>query len=163
MTWVKLFPRCVPYTPRYPAHPRGARRKAARRNPLNPRLILAVLVALCLLAGVPAVAGSPESSDGAALGKPTVLVFGLGSRCRYCVQLKKEIGQVTEETGDAVQFHDIRVDRDKEAVQAYRILTSPTLVFLDANGNEVFRHQGILDAAQLLERLVGLGFWAGKG
>ena len=130
---------------------------------MNPRSIPAVLVALCLLAGIPAVASSPESADGAAPGKPTVLVFGLGSRCRYCVQLKKEIGQVTRETGDAVGFHDIRVDRDKDAVQAYRILTSPTLIFLDANGDEVFRHQGILNAAQLLERLVGLGFWVGKG
>ncbi|MDF1554609.1 MAG: thioredoxin family protein [Deferrisomatales bacterium] len=128
-----------------------------------PLRIFASLVPLCLFVGTAALAASPESPNGAVLGKPTVLVFGLGSRCRYCVQLKEEIRQVTHETGDSVQFHDIRVDRDKDTVQAYRVLTSPTLVFLDAKGAEVFRHQGILDAAQLLERLVGLGFWPGKG
>lgn len=95
--------------------------------------------------------------------RPTVLVFGLGSRCRYCVQLKKEIESVTQTTGDAVRFREYLVNRDQEMVHTYRILLSPTLIFLDAGGAEVFRHQGVLDAAQIRERLIALKFWSGKG
>jgi thioredoxin-like negative regulator of GroEL len=104
-----------------------------------------------------------EPADTGELSKPTVLVFGLGSRCRYCVQLKEEIDLVTEETGDAVRFHNILVDQNRIMVQRYRILLSPTLVFLDGAGTEVFRHQGILDSQQILERLAALEFWPQKG
>jgi thioredoxin-related protein len=112
--------------------------------------------------GVGTAAGNGPADIGE-LRKPTVLVFGLGSRCRYCVQLKKEIGRVTEEIGDAVRFQDILVDHDKRMVHQYRVLLSPTLVFLDAAGTEVFRHQGILNAQQILEHLVALEFWPRKG
>jgi thioredoxin-like negative regulator of GroEL len=128
------------------------------------RIPTAVLVLLfvVLTSGVGTAAGNGPA-DGGEVRKPTVLVFGLGSRCRYCVQLKKEIGRVTEETGDAVQFRDILVDQDKMMVHRYRVLLSPTLVFLDAAGTEVFRHQGILNAQQILEQLVALEFWPRKG
>lgn len=125
--------------------------------------ILAVAV-LCsfLPAGFGAATGDPRPAT-AEVAVPTVLVFGLGARCRYCVELKKEIAKVTAETGDAVRFRDFLVDQDKAMVQRYRVMLSPTLVFLDAGGAELFRHQGILDAAQIKARLVTLGFWPGKG
>jgi len=131
---------------------------------VNQRTPTAVLLLLSLLLsfGVGTAAGSGPAETGE-VGKPTVLVFGLGSRCRFCVELKKEIGRVTEETGDAVRFRDILVDHDKVMVQQYRVVLSPTLVFLDAAGTEVFRHQGILNAQQILEKLAALEFWPRKG
>ena len=131
---------------------------------MNTRIPTAVLVLLfmVLTSGVGTAAGN-RPADSGELRKPTVLVFGLGSRCRYCVQLKKEIGRVTEETGDAVGFRDILVDQDKMMVHQYRVLLSPTLVFLDAAGTEVFRYQGILNAQQILEQLVALEFWPRQG
>ena len=119
-----------------------------------------LLLCLALVAAMPAPGQASAYQD--ALGKPTVLVFGLGPRCRYCVQLKKEIGRVTEETGDAIVFRDILVDQDKASVQRYRVLLSPTLVFLDATGAEAGRHQGILDAQQILERLAAFRLWPQK-
>lgn len=118
------------------------------------RIRFAAAVAFCLVVAAGALAEA---------ARPTVLVFGLGTRCRYCVQLKKEIAVVTRTTGDAVRFTDILVDKDQELVRKYRVVLSPTLVFLDAGGTEVFRHQGMLDAAQLKERLVALKFWGQGG
>lgn len=125
---------------------------------------LAATATLCFLlaAGAPAAAGEP-ATDGGEPARPTVLVFGLGNRCWYCVQLKKEIATVTQTTGDAVRFREFLVNSDLEMVRKYRVLLSPTLVFLDAGGAEVFRYQGALDAAQILERLIALKFWGGKG
>lgn len=131
---------------------------------MTPRFPLAALAVLCLVLGADCGFASEKGpADAAEVGRPTVLVFGLGPRCRYCVELKKEIDRVTDETGEAVRFRDILVDRDKAMVQKYRVLLSPTLVFLDAAGSEVHRHQGLLNAQQILERLATLGLWPGKG
>lgn len=130
-----------------------------RTTPLAKVLVLLLIPLLCA-AGA---SGASAAASAAEVRAPTVLVFGLGPRCRYCVELKREIGRVTDETGEAVRFQDILVDQDKVMVQKYRVLLSPTLVFLDAAGTEVFRHQGLLNAQQILERLVTLGFWPRKG
>lgn len=127
----------------------------------TPAVFFALLLLLLNGGCSPGIGGGPANEG--EIGTPTVLVFGLGSRCRYCVELKQEIGRVTEKTGDAVQFRDILVDRERAMVQQYRVLLSPTLVFLDAAGTEVFRHQGLLDAEQILERLASLELWPRKG
>ena len=126
-------------------------------------VILGLILCGVLAAGGARGNAAAPAPGAEALGKPTVLVFGLGPRCRYCVQLKKEIGRVTEETGDAVEFSDVLVDHDKAMVQRYRVLLSPTLVFLKTTGEEAGRHQGILDAHQILERLIALRLWAPPG
>ncbi|MEW6487570.1 MAG: thioredoxin fold domain-containing protein [Thermodesulfobacteriota bacterium] len=131
---------------------------------MGSRFYLGALLALCLVLGAGCGDGSEKGpAQTAQASVPTVLVFGLGPRCRYCVELKKEIDRVTEQTGAAVRFRDILVDRDKAMVQKHRVLLSPTLVFLDAAGAEVHRHQGLLDAEQILERLAAHGLWPGKG
>jgi thioredoxin-related protein len=72
---------------------------------------------------------------------------------------------VVEVTGDAVRFVDYRVDleRDRETIARYQVVLSPTLVFLDAAGAEVFRHQGLMDAAQIQEKLAAFKLWVRKG
>lgn len=127
------------------------------------RLAAALTLCVLIVAGGAALAAGKPSEERGDVAAPTVLVFGLGSRCRYCVQLKQEIAKVTQVTGDAVRFEDYRVDRDRDMVQRYRVLLSPTLVFLDASGSEVFRHQGLMDAGQIREKLVALKLWGRKG
>lgn len=132
-----------------------------RTRHLTAALTLAVLLHSAVTAWA---AGEPGAGQGGAV-QPTVLVFGLGERCRYCVQLKQEIAKVTEFTGDAVRFVNYRVDleRDREVIARYRVVLSPTLVFLDASGAEVFRRQGFMDAAQIQGKLAALKLWTRKG
>ena len=111
--------------------------------------VVAILV--CVLGG----------SVTAAAGTPTVLVFGLGERCNYCVELKKDIGRVKEKVGGAVRFQDVRVDQEFEMVKKHKVLLSPTLIFFDPTGAEVLRHQGILDDEQILEKLATHKLWNG--
>lgn len=131
---------------------------------MSPKPYRSALLALLLVLGADCGRASEKApAQVAQAGVPTVLVFGLGPRCRYCVALKKEIDRVTEQTGAGVRFRDILVDRDKAMVRKHRILLSPTLVFLDAAGTEVHRHQGMLDAEQILERLAAHGLWPPGG
>lgn len=105
-----------------------------------------------------AFAGEAAGDKNLQATKPTVLVFGLGPRCRFCAELKEDIGEVKKKIGDAVQFQDVLVDQDKRMVQKYRIVLSPTLVFLDSKGKEVFRFQGVMNAGEIEARLGTLGF-----
>lgn len=129
------------------------------------RFATALVLGLLLLdaGAAPAAGESAAGQQGPAT--PRVLVFGLGERCRYCMQLKREIAKVIEVTGDAVKFADYRVDleRDRDMVARHRVMLSPTLVFLDASGAEVFRQQGLMDAAQIQETLVAFKLWGRKG
>lgn len=120
-------------------------------------------LALCLLltATGPALAAGEVGAAPGPAATPTVLIFGLGERCAACVKLKQEIAKVKQLTGETVTFVDYLVQRDFAMVQRYRVELSPTLVFLDASGAEVSRHQGLLDAPQIQERLVALTLWAG--
>jgi len=115
-------------------------------------------------AGVAQATGEPGKGVVGTPG-PTVLVFGLGERCRYCMQLKQEIAKVVEVTGDAVRFVDYRVDleRDRETIARYRVVLSPTLVFLDGSGGEVFRQQGVMEAAQIQGKLAAFKLWVRRG
>jgi thioredoxin-related protein len=121
-----------------------------------------ILLVPLLAAGVALAAGEPGTGQAQPAG-PRVLVFGLGERCRYCVQLKQEIAKVVAVTGDTVKFVDYRVDLDREMVARHNVVLSPTLVFIDSSGTEVFRHQGLLDAAQIQEKLVELRLWTRRG
>lgn len=99
-----------------------------------------------------------EKPENAFPGKPAVLVFGLGPRCRYCVQLHQEIDIVKARIGDQVLFRDYLVDQDKVMVHQYRVMLSPTLIFLTEGGKEAYRFQGMMNASQILDRLYSLGF-----
>jgi thioredoxin-related protein len=127
------------------------------------RFTAGLTLSLLLLAAGAARAATDPDPGQAEPARPRVLVFGLGERCRYCVQLKQEIAKVIEVTGEAVKFVDYRVDLDREMVAKHQVILSPTLVFLDAAGAEVFRYQGLMDAAQIQEKLVALMLWTRKG
>jgi len=84
-----------------------------------------------------------------ASGIPRLVDLGSDS-CGPCKAMSPILDEMRE-TFDgqfAVEFIDVRKDRD--AVTTYGVKLIPTQVFLDADGNELFRHEGFFSREDIL-------------
>lgn len=68
--------------------------------------------------------------------------------CGPCKMFKPIVQQVSQETGVPVNFID--VDYDVTNTERFRVQSIPTIIIVDAAGNEKFRHSGVLSKNQLL-------------
>ena len=91
-----------------------------------------------------------------ASGMPTVADFGARS-CIPCKRMAPILEELNSELkGKAnVLFSDLGESRD--VAKPYRIQMMPTQIFFDAKGNEVKRHIGFMDKADILKELKAAG------
>ncbi len=106
---------------------------------------------------------SPEELA-AALGesptKPMALprMLELGSvGCRPCQMMEPILGELRRDYAGrlSVEFYDTR--KDPEVGRQYKIRVIPTQIFLDAQGKEVFRHEGYFPKEEIMPILIQLG------
>ncbi len=74
-------------------------------------------------------------------GKPLILSFSM-THCYSCLAMSKVFAQVLE---IHPEFQIYSIDGQKERIitrDIYKITMMPTQLFFDAEGNEVFRHEG---------------------
>ncbi len=74
-------------------------------------------------------------------GKPTIIAFGM-SHCYSCLAMSKLFAEILEEH---LEYQIYSVDGQKERLilrDKYRLKLMPVQLFFDAEGNEVFRHEG---------------------
>jgi len=74
-------------------------------------------------------------------GKPTIIAFGM-SHCYSCLAMSKLFAEILEEHPE---YQIYSVDGQKERLilrDKYRLKLMPVQLFFDADGNEVFRHEG---------------------
>ena len=74
-------------------------------------------------------------------GKPTILAFGM-SHCYSCLAMSKVFAEVLEVHPE---FQIYSIDGQKERLVSrdiYKLKEMPTQIFIDASGEEVFRHTG---------------------
>jgi thioredoxin 1 len=126
------------------------------------RLLLLSIVSLFLLQpGLSLGADLLSATDGnihAALGsgRPTVVDFGARS-CRPCKKMAPILSELESELKGRgnVLFVDVR--EDWNLANQYRIQMIPTQVFYNAKGNEVKRHMGFMDKADILKEMKAAG------
>ena len=73
--------------------------------------------------------------------KPTIIAFGM-SHCYSCLEMSRVFAEVIEEHPE---FQIYAVDGQKERLvlrDTYKGKMMPLQIFFDAEGNEVFRHEG---------------------
>jgi thioredoxin 1 len=90
-------------------------------------------------------------------GKPVILAFGM-SHCYSCLAMSKLFAQVLEKHP---QFQIYSIDGQKDRIitrDNYKISLMPTQLFFDAEGNEIFRHEGAYKKAVLEIILKKYGF-----
>ncbi len=74
-------------------------------------------------------------------GKPTIIAFGM-SHCYSCLAMSKVFREILEEHPE---YQIYSVDGQKERLilrDKYKLKLMPVQLFFDAEGNEVFRHEG---------------------
>ncbi|MBU0711154.1 thioredoxin family protein [bacterium] len=84
--------------------------------------------------------------------KITFLELG-SSSCIPCKKMEPILESVEKRYGEQIDviFHDVKKDRD--IAKQYNIRLIPTQIFLDENGNELFRHEGFFPESNIDEFL----------
>ena len=131
---------------------------------MNKRGKIAVLVALILAVGIVIAikngGASPATRQPADAPSPSGLprLVDLGSKsCVPCKMMAPILEELAAEYADTFQVEFIDVNKEPEANKAYRVMLIPTQVFLDAFGNELFRHEGFLSKEDILDKWKELG------
>ena len=77
--------------------------------------------------------------------KPQITFVELGSvKCIPCRQMQPVMKAIEEKYGDQIEvvFYDVWIPEQRKYAEEYDIRLIPTQVFLDKDGNEIFRHEG---------------------
>jgi thioredoxin 1 len=99
---------------------------------------------------------APTASKPLAPGQK-VTFLELGSvGCRPCEAMKPVMQGVRDKYGKQVEvtFHDVK--KDPSIARKWRVVLIPTQIFLDPEGQEVFRHEGFFgldEVEKVLQRM----------
>lgn len=85
-----------------------------------------------------------------------VTFIELGSvKCTPCKMMQPIIEEIEKEYATQVKvvFYDVWTEEGRPYAQKYKITAIPTQVFLDADGNEFYRHTGFLPKSRIVSIL----------
>ncbi len=97
-----------------------------------------------------------EFSSALKSGRPVLVDFGSNS-CIPCRQLRPILQEIRKEQAGKLEVLVIDVYKNQNLSGEYRIQVIPTLVFFDSTGKEMFRQQGFMPKATLMEQLKKIG------
>lgn len=121
--------------------------------------LLLATTGLCGTAKEAASAATPNLATEVATSElPMLLDFGKDGGCPQCVAQAEAIDEIRAQCEGKLTFRFVSVIKEPEAMANYGIFLIPTLVFLDADGNEVDRHVGMLEGDDLIKRFKKLGW-----
>ncbi len=86
--------------------------------------------------------------------QPAITFIELGSNnCIPCKQMKPVMEEIEARFGEQVKvvFHDVWIAENRKYAEKYKIRVIPTQVFLDASGNEIYRHEGFLPVEDIID------------
>jgi thioredoxin 1 len=78
--------------------------------------------------------------------------------CPPCKQLKPTIEALEKEYEGKIEIKSIDVDQNKDLAEKFKVQAIPTLIFLDAKGNELSRIVGLVPKDTLVGRFKTHGF-----
>ena len=107
------------------------------------------------MAGSPTtVADSASSSSGQndvqEEALPKLLDLGAG-KCIPCKAMEPILEELEDSHADTFSVQFIDVWKNKQAAEKYGVQTIPTQIFFDAEGNELFRHEGFFSKEDILK------------
>ncbi len=105
-------------------------------------------------------AGSAESARSAA-GLPTMLELG-STTCVPCKMMESVLDSLREKYSKRLRVEFVDVTQNRDVGFKYKIKLIPTQIFLDASGNEVFRHEGFFPEEEIVAKWRELGVDLGQ-
>jgi len=109
-------------------------------------------------AGETPASGPSPSPANPAVAKKLPRVVDLGAdKCKACKELAPILEQLRKEYAGRVTVDFIDVWKNPKAGEPYRIRVIPTQIFFDADGKEVWRHEGFLPKADFVKKFAELG------
>jgi thioredoxin 1 len=113
-------------------------------------LILIICAGILLGARLPAAAQPPASL-------PEILEFDR-KLCPVCREAELIIQAVKNRYPGQFVVRKLYIDEDTPLFLRFRVAIVPTQVFLDRQGKEVFRHEGVFPQPQVIQKLRELKF-----
>jgi thioredoxin 1 len=111
------------------------------------------LIAVGVLVAQPSTTRSQELPP----GKPAILEFSR-KLCPVCAEMEVILKNIKVKYGSQVEVRIFQVDTDEPLFKKYRITFVPTQVFLDSQGREVFRNEGLFTEKEIVAKLKELGY-----
>lgn len=87
---------------------------------------------------------------------PILLDFG-ADWCEPCKRQKPILLDLKKEYEEKVDIQIIDVDEERERATEYKIKLIPTQIFIDQKGNQIYRHEGLLEKTKILEKFREMG------
>ena len=128
------------------------------------RSILIIVTACLLFVGVFVFKNMPEENS--ALGENSAhtenaalpRLVDLGSdKCIPCKKMAPILENLTEQYKGSLVVDVIDIKKNPEAAEPWNIRVIPTQIFLDAQGQELFRHEGFMAHEAILAKWQELG------
>ena len=108
----------------------------------------------------PASEGARSGAD-SGRGVPTLLDLG-ADKCVPCKMMAPILDELRETYEGELSVVFIDVWKDRDAARQYGVSVIPTQIFLDADGAELFRHQGYYSREDILAKWKELGYGLGE-
>ena len=116
-----------------------------------------LVVAGCSPKAAPAPTAPPQSKTEVVTNLPKLWDFW-ATWCPPCKKLKPIIEALEKEYEGKIEIKSIDVDQNKDLAQKFGVQAIPTLVFLDAKGNELSRIVGLVPRDTIVGRFKAHGF-----
>lgn len=112
-----------------------------------------------LFFALPAMAASPQVP---VPGQVTMVDLGAHS-CIPCKMMMPILAKLTKAYEGRAAIVFIDVWQDASQAKRFKVSAIPTQVFFDADGHEVYRHQGFLAEDKIIKQLSDMGVSPAKG
>ena len=125
------------------------------------RILTVIFLALATAVGMAAqevqTKGSGSATNVPAKAKLPRLVDLGADKCIPCKKMAPILSELKSEQAGWLEVEFIDVWKKPEAAKPYKILLIPTQIFYDANGKELFRHEGFYGKEDILAKWKELG------
>jgi thioredoxin 1 len=90
-------------------------------------------------------------------GKPSIYEFA-SKFCPYCWEMAEILKDVEKQYPGQITVHPYYIETSETLFKEYGVSVTPTLIFFDASGRQVYRHEGLFSKDKLVSKLKELRF-----